>query len=151
MNKPTYNNASKMHTIIMTWGIIMLMLIILVSLAGAGPFAYIPNSGSNNVSNIFKPDEAITSYDKAIEITPYDSVAWNNNERALYELNKSSGAMTAYDKGIEINPLNKAVTLDKLNKSDEAMKANEKAIEINPQNNPQNSLAWFNNGLALDN
>jgi hypothetical protein len=47
MNKATYDNASKMHTIIMTLGITMLTLLILVSLAGAGSFAYIPNSGSN--------------------------------------------------------------------------------------------------------
>ncbi len=36
MNKATYDYANKMHAIIMTLGITMLMLLILVSLAGAG-------------------------------------------------------------------------------------------------------------------
>jgi tetratricopeptide (TPR) repeat protein len=89
-----------------------------VSLAGAGSFAYIPNSGSNNISNLNKSDEAITAYDKAIEINSHDSVAWNNKGRALYKLNKFDETIKAYDKAIEINPLNsaawynKAVTLD---------------------------------------
>jgi tetratricopeptide (TPR) repeat protein len=34
------------------------------------PFAYIPNSGSNNVSNLNKSDEAIKAFDKALEINP---------------------------------------------------------------------------------
>ena len=59
-----------MHTIIMTLGITMLMLLILVSLAGAGSFAYIPNSGSNNVSNLNKSDEAIKAYDKRFKLPP---------------------------------------------------------------------------------
>lgn len=70
MNKATYDNASKMHTIIMTLGITMLTLLILVSLTVAVPFAYIPNSGSNNVSNLNKSDEAIKAFDKALEINP---------------------------------------------------------------------------------
>jgi len=41
-----------------------------VSLAIEGAFAYIPNSGSNNVSNINKSDDAIKTYDETTEINP---------------------------------------------------------------------------------
>jgi acetyltransferase-like isoleucine patch superfamily enzyme len=82
MNKATYDNASKMHTIIMTLGITMLMLLILVSLACAGSFASIPNSGSNNISNLNKSDEAITAYDKAIEINPQYPLACTQHSSA---------------------------------------------------------------------
>ena len=54
----------------MTLGITILMLLILVSLAGAESFAYIPNPGSNNISTLNKSDEAIKAYEKAIEINP---------------------------------------------------------------------------------
>jgi hypothetical protein len=54
----------------MIFGITMLMLLILVSSAGAVSFACIPNSENNNVLNLNKSDEAIKAYDKAIEINP---------------------------------------------------------------------------------
>jgi hypothetical protein len=40
MKKATYDNASKMYTIIITLGTTMLILLILVSLAGAWSFAF---------------------------------------------------------------------------------------------------------------
>ena len=42
------------------------------------------------------------AYDKAIEINPNDSDAWNNKGLALGKLNKHEDAMKAYDKAIEI-------------------------------------------------
>ena len=47
----------------------MLMLLILVSLADAGSFAYIPNSGSNNVSNLNKSNEAIKAMINQLKLT----------------------------------------------------------------------------------
>src|SRR5271157_800294 len=84
MNKATYDYANKMHAIIMTLGITMLMLLILVSLAGAGSFAYIPNSGSNNVSNLNKSNEAIKAYNKAIEIDQQYSLACPQHSSMLH-------------------------------------------------------------------
>ena len=46
----------------------MLTLLILASIVCAVLFADIPHSGSNNVSNLNKSDEAKTAYYKAIEI-----------------------------------------------------------------------------------
>jgi tetratricopeptide (TPR) repeat protein len=78
MTKAIYDKASRSHTLIKTLGITLLAFFILVSIARAIPLADILNSGSNNVSNLNKSNEAIKAYDKAIGITPQDSAAWNN-------------------------------------------------------------------------
>ena len=44
------------------------------------------------------------AFDKAIEINPQNSNAWNNKGVALGNLNKYDEAMKAFDKAIEINP-----------------------------------------------
>ena len=41
--------------------------------------------------------------DKAIEINPQNSMAWNNKGSALAHLNKYDEAIKAYDKAIETN------------------------------------------------
>jgi tetratricopeptide (TPR) repeat protein len=51
-------------------------------------------------------DEAIKSYDKAIEINPHDQYIWDIKGHALIKLNKSNEAIEAFDKAIEINPQN---------------------------------------------
>ena len=48
-------------------------------------------------------DEAIKAYDKAIEINPKYSEAWNNKGNALYNQTKFDEAIKAYNKAIEIN------------------------------------------------
>jgi hypothetical protein len=57
----------------MVLGTTVLVFLMLVSIAGAVPFADILNSGSNNVSNFNKFDKAINTYGKAIEINPPNS------------------------------------------------------------------------------
>jgi len=49
-----------------------------------------------------KLDEEIAAFDRAIEINPQDSDAWNNKGLALGKLNKHEDAMKAYDKASEI-------------------------------------------------
>jgi tetratricopeptide (TPR) repeat protein len=58
------------------------------------------------LSHLNKPNEAITPYNKAIEINPHNSTAWINKGFALYSLNKYHEALAADDKAIEINPHN---------------------------------------------
>ena len=64
-----------------------------MSSSGAGPFADISKSGNNNVYNLNKFNEAMKSYDKAIEINPHDSDAWFNKGNALFDLNKFDEAI----------------------------------------------------------
>ena len=51
-----------------------------------------------------KYEEAIATYDKAIEIDPQYADAWNNKGSALGCLGKYEEAIAAYDKAIEIDP-----------------------------------------------
>ncbi len=140
MKKETYGKGSQRHIITMALGITVLVFLMLVSISGCVSFSGIPYSGSNNVSSLNKSDEALKVYDKAIEINPQNTDAWNNKGDALTELNRSDEALKAYDKAIEINPQNtdawnnKGDALSKQNKYDEAKKAFDKAIEIDSQN-----------------
>ena len=48
--------------------------------------------------------EAITAYDKALEIDPKDKEAWVNKGAALNRMGNFSEAITAYDKALKIDP-----------------------------------------------
>ena len=65
-------------------------------------------------------DEAIKVHDKAIEINPQYSAAWNNKGVALGKLGKSDEAQKAWAKGKGIESKawhNKGTALNKLNES----------------------------------
>ena len=72
----------------MALGITMLMVLMLMNVAGAAPFADIQNSGSNHVSNFNKFNEAINAYDKAIEINPLYSLTRYGRASADSPINK---------------------------------------------------------------
>lgn len=80
MKETTCDNRHRGYSLTKALGIVVLALLMLVNIAGALPSADIPNSGSNNVSNFNKSDEAIKACEKAIEINPQDSKAWNKND-----------------------------------------------------------------------
>ena len=54
--------------------------------------------------NLNKYEEAIECYDKAIQINPNYSNAFNIKGHALYNLNKYEETIECYDKAIQINP-----------------------------------------------
>ena len=54
MKKVSFDKASREYTHIMALSITVLVFLMLMSNVGAAPFAYVPNSGSNNVSNLIK-------------------------------------------------------------------------------------------------
>jgi len=51
-----------------------------------------------------KYEEAVASYDKAIEIKPEFADVWNNKGEALRVLKKYEEAIASFDKAIEIKP-----------------------------------------------
>ena len=61
MRQVTNNKASRGHTLLKALGITILTLLILVSIAGAEPYAYITNTGSNTVSVIDIAINKVTS------------------------------------------------------------------------------------------
>ena len=94
MNKAKCDKISRKHTILKVIGITALTFLILVSIADAAQLADVPNSGSNNVSDLNKTIENdIKTQDKAIEINPQDPIAWGDKGYALGNLGKSDEAI----------------------------------------------------------
>lgn len=56
------------------------------------------------LTKLGKYQEAIESYDKALEINPNDFDAWNNKGHALKDSGRYQEAITSYDKALKINP-----------------------------------------------
>ncbi|MCY7274413.1 MAG: tetratricopeptide repeat protein, partial [Phormidesmis sp. CAN_BIN44] len=95
-----------------------------------------------NIGNAFDSldlsQEALTSYDKAIELKPDSYRAWNNQGDALEELERYEEALTSYDKAIELKPdsyrawNNQGNVLEELERYEEALTSYDKAIELKP-------------------
>jgi len=106
----------------------------------------------NIYEKLAKHEEAIGSYDKAIEIDPDNTDAWNNKGTILGELGRHDEALKCFDKILEIDPncayawSNKGIALGKLGRYDEALECHDKAIEINPNY----AGAWNGKGTVLE-
>src|SRR5660397_114170 len=114
------------------------------------------------LNRLGKYQEAITAYDKALEIDPqnleefyekhFDKLLWNNKGLALYNLSKYLEAITAYEKALKIDPQfkiawkNKGSALTILGKYHKAINEFDKALEIDPQD----KLALINKEIALN-
>ncbi len=98
-----------------------------------------------------KYEEAIASFDKAIEIKPKFADLWKSKGDALRWLKKYEEAIASYDKAIEIDPknaltwMNKGIVWHYLKKHDDAIASYDKATEIDPKNVD----AWNYKGNAL--
>jgi tetratricopeptide (TPR) repeat protein len=96
-------------------------------------------------------EEALDSYNKAIEINPDYVPAWHNRGRPLSRLKRYKEAFDSYNKAIEINSdyflswYNRGIVLRKLGRYEEAFDSYNKAVEINPNY----VSAWYNRGIVL--
>ena len=83
-------------------------------------------------------EEAIASYDKAIEFKPDYHEAWSNRGNSLDALGRKEEAIASYDKAIEFKPdydkawNNHGVSLCALGRKEEAIESYDKAIELKP-------------------
>jgi tetratricopeptide (TPR) repeat protein len=113
----------------------------------AGDFT---NKGMS-LANLGHPDEALTCYERALEINPRYAIAWSDKGVALADLGRPEEALTCYERALEINPhhgkawSNKGAALADLGRPDEALTCQERALEINPRD----ATAWSNQGGAL--
>lgn len=88
--------------------------------------------------NLSQYTEAIASYDKALEINPNYSEAWNNRGTALSGLGNYTDAVVSYDKALKIDSNyskawnNRGIALYNLGKYNDAVASYDKALEINP-------------------
>jgi len=103
------------------------------------------------LSALGRKEEAIQSYDKAVDIKPDYHAAWNNRGVALSALGRKEEAIQSYDKAVDIKPdyhaawYNRGVALSALGRKEEAIQSYDKAVEIKPDDHE----AWYNRGNAL--
>jgi tetratricopeptide (TPR) repeat protein len=114
----------------------------------AGDFA---NKGMS-LANLGRPAEALTCFERSLEINPRDARVWSNKGVALARLGRPAEALTCYDRALDINTrfagvwLNKGILFARLGRPAETLTCCERALEINPRD-PE---AWFDKGLALE-
>ncbi len=105
----------------------------------------------NTLDELGRLDDAVTSYDKAIEFKPDYHGAWYNRGVALGKLGRLDDAVTSYDKAIEFKPddheawYNRGTALGNLGRLDNAVASYDKAVEFKPDDHE----AWNNRGTAL--
>jgi len=98
-------------------------------------------------------EEAISSYDKAVEFKPDDHEAWYNRGISLKNLGRDEEAISSYDKVVEFKPdkheawYNRGNSLKNLGRDEEAISSYDKAVEFKPDKHE----AWYNWGISLYN
>lgn len=96
-------------------------------------------------------EEAIASFDKALELKLEDADIWCNRGKALQELGQLEEAVTNFDRAIEIKPdqldswYSRGKVLQELGRIEEALTCFDKALEIN-SNDPD---IWCDRGKTL--
>ncbi len=117
-----------------------------------------------------KYDEALTDYNKAIQLEPKFSKAYNNRGGLMRTLNKYDDAISDFNKAIELQPdyvkayNNRGLLMNITKRYDEAIKDYSKAIELKPNfaeafnnrgvvnrnlNRNEESLSDFNKAIEL--
>jgi tetratricopeptide (TPR) repeat protein len=97
-------------------------------------------------------EDAIASYDEALELQPNDALTWYNRGVALGKLGRYEDAIDSYNKALELRPnlfwirSNRGVALDELGRYEDAIASYDEALELQPND----ALTWYNRGVALD-
>ncbi|MEM9276152.1 MAG: tetratricopeptide repeat protein, partial [Cyanobacteria bacterium P01_F01_bin.143] len=105
------------------------------------------------LKNLGRLEEALTSYEKALDIKPDKDEAWYNRGNALFNLGRLEEAIASYEKALDIKPdkdqawNNRGIALFNLGRLEEAIASYEKALDIKPDYHE----AWNNRGIALKN
>ncbi|MCG9893501.1 MAG: tetratricopeptide repeat protein [Thermosynechococcaceae cyanobacterium MS004] len=111
----------------------------------------------NCLGRLERFEEAIASYDKALQIKPDDPQSWHARSDALYSLGRYEEAIVSCDKALQIQSdsdycwdsffwNNRGVALDKLGCHEEAIASYDKAL----RHKPDFYDAWYNRGSALN-
>jgi len=98
-----------------------------------------------------KLQEAVQTYDRAIQLKPDFSEGYNNRGNALGQLKKLEEALKSYGKAIQLRPdyaeahYNMALVFQAQSKFEEALVANKKALRIKPDY----AEAYYNMALVF--
>ena len=104
----------------------------------------------NSLSDLGRHEEAIASYDKAVEFKRDYHEAWSNRGISLDDLDRYEEAIASYDKAIKFKPdfheawSGRGISLNNLGRNEEAIASYDKAIEFRPDLHG----AWYNRGIA---
>ena len=96
-------------------------------------------------------EEALNSYDRALEIKPDYFQGWTCRGDVLVKLERYDKALKSYDRALEIKPdyfqgwMRRAATFAKLERYDKALKSYDRALEIKPDYD----YAWRGKGTIF--
>ncbi|MBD2774430.1 serine/threonine-protein kinase [Iningainema tapete] len=108
---------------------------------------------ANTLYELQRYKDALSSYEKAVEIRPDYAPAWSGQAKTLLALKTYKEALSAYDKAIQINPLyteawsGRGFVLNKLQRYQEAIASFDKAL----QKENKNPELWNAKGEAFSN
>ena len=83
-------------------------------------------------------DDAIASFDRAIEIDPNSTESWFRRGQTLEHLGNCKAAIASYDKALSLNPrsdktwYNRGLVLSRLGEHEDAIACFDQAIALNP-------------------
>jgi tetratricopeptide (TPR) repeat protein len=106
----------------------------------------------HNLSQLGPHEEALTCFDRALNLNPRYAEAWSSKGGILSFLGRYEEALTCLDRALELDLRdetawsNKGVALGKLGGYEEALTCLDHALELNPHN----EHIWSNKGRVLD-
>ena len=98
-------------------------------------------------------EEALASYEQALELDAGDATAWHNQGAALASLGRYEEALVSFEKAVELDAkiptawYNQGSALANLGRLEEALASYEKALELDTKI----PAAWYSQGAALAN
>ncbi|WP_193200173.1 tetratricopeptide repeat protein [Nostoc sp. MG11] len=107
----------------------------------------------NTLFDLQRYQDALTVYEKAVNVRPDYAQGWNGQGKTLYKLKQYKEALAAYDKAIQIQPdyleawIGRSYVLGMLQRYQEAIASFDRAIQLKGDN-PE---VWNAKGEALSN
>jgi tetratricopeptide (TPR) repeat protein len=110
-------------------------------------------SRGNALFDLGRYEEAISSYDKAIEIDPDSQSIWLNRSVAIRNLGRYTEAIISCEKALDINPDSlelwheKGYCFEKLGQYEESLQCHNQTVRIKSDY----AEGWYNRGVQLGN
>ncbi|MDC0834712.1 tetratricopeptide repeat protein, partial [Geitlerinema sp. CS-897] len=105
------------------------------------------------LNDLGRNEEALESYDRALELKPDYYQAWGNRSSVLGNLGRYEEALESCDRALELNPdvylawFNRGSVLGNLGRYEEELESYDRALELKPDF----YQAWYNRGAVLGN